>query len=97
MPRRDAQQLNIRSAYARQRAQELARQTGRTVTEVVEEALRNYTPPAPAEPPPGLVRKGRLLVMPAPPGSAPITVEEVNAMIDAAREERADEIMNPPT
>jgi hypothetical protein len=89
---RASPQLNIRSAFARDRAAELARRTGMTTTQVVEEALRAYAPPAPATNdadetlPPGLVRKGRLLVL---TGGPYLTADEWQAEIEAAREERA--------
>lgn len=92
-------QLNIRSAFARERATALARRTGRTTTQVVEDALRAFDPQAPEAdedlplPPSGLIRKGWLLVMPAD-GRRKITAEEAQAAIDDAREERADAIWN---
>lgn len=48
-PRRAVPQLSIRSAYAVQRARELARQAGTTTTKIVEEALRDYTPELPID------------------------------------------------
>ncbi len=65
MPRRNADQLNVRSAFARQRARELVRRTGMTVTEVVEDALRGYVPPTEPQVVGTLVRRGPLLVRPA--------------------------------
>ena len=65
MPRADNAQLNIRSAYARDRAREIARHTGMTTTEIVEDALRGYVPPAAFEPVDGLVWRGPVLVKPA--------------------------------
>lgn len=92
---RAAPQLNIRSAYARERASTLARQTGKSTTEVVEEALRAYEPPPPADlerpVPPGMVRKGPLLVMESR-GGRKITSEDVIASIEADREERAEHV-----
>lgn len=91
MPRVATPQLNIRSRFARDRVVELARRTGMTATQVVEEALRAYAPPTPeSERPDGLIRKGRLLVIPA--RGRVITLEETNAAVDAAREERLDAI-----
>lgn len=84
MPRAVRDQFNIRSAFARQRAHEIAQQTGMTASQVVEEALRAYAP-APAEPVGRLVRKGRLLVMPATGGR--ITHEDVEDAIRELREE----------
>lgn len=88
MARRNTTQLNIRSEFARSRAQELADRTGMTATQVVEEALKAFEP----EPRPvgRLVRKGRLLVI---TGGPEITVEDVQRSIDEAREERMDDIL----
>jgi hypothetical protein len=59
-----------------------------TTAQVVEEALRAYAPPVDeASPAPsGLVRKGRLWVMPA--AGRRISLEEANAALEAARTER---------
>ena len=84
MGRHDHSQLNIRSAFALKRARELAEQSGMTMTEVVEDALRGYVPPGGREPVGRLVRKGRLLVFPGD-GRRKVTLEEVNAAIDADR------------
>lgn len=87
MPQIRRAQLNIRSPYARERVRELVHRTGMTATQVVEEALRAYTPPPPVEERTGrLVRKGRLLVMPAN-GRKPVTIEETQAAIEAVRTE----------
>lgn len=83
MPRARAVQFNIRSEFARTRAHELARQTGMTATEVVEDALRAYAPGANEVPPHGLVRRGSLLVIPA--RGRTITLEEANAALEAVR------------
>ncbi len=79
-------QLNIRSRFARERAAGLARATGMSVTQVVEEALRTYQPPGRASPAGRLVRAGRLLVMPAQ-GEA-VSSEEADALIDEIRGDR---------
>jgi hypothetical protein len=65
MSRTEDVQFNIRSAFARARAHDLARQSGMTVTEIVEDALRAYVPPALAHQAGGLVRRGPILVLPA--------------------------------
>lgn len=81
---RSTAQLNVRSPYARERVAALARATGMTTTQVVEEALRAYTPRI--ESPPGtLVRRGALLVR---PGGGKITLNAANAALDASRDER---------
>ncbi len=77
-------QLNIRSAFARGRARHLALQTGMSVTEVVEDALRGYAPPAGAAAIGRLERRGPLLVL--PPGDAPVTLAEAEAALAASRE-----------
>ncbi len=85
MARTNEAQLNIRSAYARERSTQLARATGMTATQVIEEALRAYSPPPTSAPRGRLVRRGPLLVM---TGGKPVTLEETNAAIEAARTER---------
>lgn len=79
-------QLNVRSRFARDRAAAIARETGMTTTQVVEEALRAYVPPMPDSPTPNLMRRGKLLVH-RPTGST-ITLDELNAEIEAVREGR---------
>lgn len=81
---RPATQLNVRSRYARERAAMLARTTGMTTTQVVEEALRAYTPPV-AAPPGKLERRGALLVR---PGGGKVTLDAANAALEASRGER---------
>jgi hypothetical protein len=81
---RSTAQLNVRSPYARERAAALAKATGMTTTQVVEEALRVYTP-AISVPPGKLVRRGNQLVR---PGGPIVTLEETNAAIEASRNER---------
>ncbi|MBV8972675.1 MAG: hypothetical protein JO290_10325 [Sphingomonadaceae bacterium] len=77
-------QVNIRSERARQRLDELVRQTGATATAIVEQALQNYIPPRPLpeDVPPGMKRVGRILVA---LGGPHITVESVQASIDEQR------------
>jgi hypothetical protein len=84
MPRANPAQLNIRSGFARARAQELARLTGRSVTEIVEDALRSYVPPAAALRTGRLVQRGVILVRPAEGGI--ISQDEADAALDAVRE-----------
>ena len=86
MARSERAQFNIRSAYARRRANELARQTGMTAGEVVEEALRAYTPPPSAAPIGALVRRGPLLVLPA--AGRRISAEEAEEALNSVREGR---------
>ncbi len=52
MPRRSNAQLNIRSDAARRRVAELVAETGKSATQVVEDALQSYRPPPPVERPP---------------------------------------------
>ena len=83
MPRAARDQFNIRSAFARQRAHEIARETGMTASQVVEEALRAYVRSA-REPVGRLVRKGKLLVL---PGSGKmVTLAEAEDALTAVRE-----------
>jgi hypothetical protein len=84
MTRAAASQLNVRSLYARERAATLARTTGMTTTQIVEEALRAYTPPV-TSPPGKLVRRGALLVR---PGGNTVTLEAANAALEASRGDR---------
>lgn len=84
MPRSDQTQFNVRSAFARTRANELAKQTGMTATEIVEDALRGYVPPGMNPPTGGLVRRGRILIKPAQ--GAKISLAEANAALNSVRE-----------
>ena len=84
MPRTERTQLNVRSGFARKRVHELARQTGMTATEIVEDALRGYVPPGASTKAGSLVRRGPVLVCPATGGT--ISLGEANAAIDATRE-----------
>ncbi len=84
MPRAARDQFNIRSAYARRRAQEISQQTGMTASQVVEEALRAYAPSA-GTPVGRLVQKGPLLVLPA--DGPKITLEQAEEALRALREE----------
>lgn len=67
----------------------LAHETGMTTTQVVEEALRAYVPPPhrPESLPPGLIRKGPILVL-SSQGRRVVTLDEANAMLEATRTER---------
>lgn len=83
MPRAREAQFNVRSAFARARAHELAKQTGMTATQVVEEALRGYAPPAGAVTAGQLVRRGPILVRPATDRA--ISHAEAEAALNAVR------------
>ncbi|HYE28045.1 MAG TPA: hypothetical protein VEA61_07410 [Allosphingosinicella sp.] len=76
-------QLNVRSNFARKRATDIARGTGMTVTQVVEEALRAYHPAGLERASDGLIRKGRILVKPAAGGK--VSAAEADSLIDAFR------------
>lgn len=84
MPRTSQSQLNIRSVYARARAHELARLTGMTATQVVEEALRGFVPTGGNPRPKGLVQRGPILVKPA--AGAKISQEQADAALEGVRE-----------
>jgi hypothetical protein len=90
MPRPDPVQLNIRSAFARNRAADIAKQTGMTVTQVVEDALRAYVPPGQPIDKGRLVRRGPLLVLPAE-GAGVVTFAAAEAALEAAREAQIDD------
>lgn len=85
MPRRDTAQLNIRSEFARMRAHEIARCTGMTATQVVEDALRGYVPAMQPDQVGALVRRGPVLVRPAPDGRR-VSIEAADAALDAGRD-----------
>ena len=80
----DNAQLNGRSAFARARAHEIARRTGMTATEVIEDALRGYVPAAEPKQVGALVRRGSLLVLPAS-GRRRVSLTEANEALDATR------------
>ncbi len=84
MSRADHVQFNVRSAFARKRAHELAKLTGMTATQIVEEALRGYVPPSEAGKVGRLVAKGPLLVLPAQ--GKKISQAEADAALSATRE-----------
>jgi hypothetical protein len=84
MSRTNHVQFNVRSAFARTRAHEIAKLTGMTATQVVEEALRGYTPPGAGAKAGRLVRRGPILVRPA--DGACITHAEAEAALDQVRE-----------
>jgi hypothetical protein len=84
MGRADQVQFNVRSAFARARAHELAKLTGMTATQIVEDALRGYVPPAGDAKVGRLVRRGPLLVKPSV--GRKISASEAEAALDAARE-----------
>lgn len=88
MSRADPVQFNVRSAFARARAQELARLTGMTATQVVEDALRGYVPPGVPAAAGQLVRRGPLLVRRST--GASLSQEEANAALDQVREHDLD-------
>lgn len=83
MPRTNHTQLNVRSRFAHDRATLIAKQTGMTATQVVEEALRTYTPPIHRDIPTKLLRKGPILVRAAAGRS--ISLEEANAALEEER------------
>jgi hypothetical protein len=83
MSRADNVQFNVRSAFVRARAQELARLTGMTATQIVEDALRAYVPPASTPKVGRLVRRGALLVHAAGGGS--ISLDAANEALEESR------------
>jgi hypothetical protein len=84
MSRAEHIQLNVRSAFAHARAHELARLTGMTATQVVEDALRGYVPPGAAVKVGRLVQRGPILVRPS--AGARVSLEDANAALEATRE-----------
>lgn len=81
-PKQHKPQLSVRSKFASMRASNLAKLTGMTITEIVEDALRAYQPPVRVVPG-GLIRKAGLLVKPS--GEAEVTQLQVDAEIDDVR------------
>ncbi len=77
-------QFNVRSAFARTRAHELAKLTGMTATQVVEDALRGYVPPGATMTAGRLVQRGPILVRPSE--GEKITLVEADAALNAVRE-----------
>lgn len=84
MSRTQNVQLNVRSAFARARANELAKLTGMTATQVVEDALRGYVPPGAVAKVGRLVQRGPILVLPA--DGRRVTHEEAEEALQATRE-----------
>ncbi len=83
MSRTNHVQFNVGSAFARQRAHALAKQTGMTATQVVEDALRGYVPPGVEQKTGRLVRRGPILVRPAE--GAKVSFTEAEAALNAVR------------
>ena len=75
-------QLNVRSKFATARASKLAKLTGMTITQIVEDALRAYQPLKRLVPG-GLVEKGGLLVKPK--GEAQITHLQAESELEDIR------------
>ncbi len=89
MSRANHVQFNVRSAFARSRAHDLAKITGMTVAQVVEDALRAYVPPGVPINTGRLVPRGPILVMPA--DGAAISLDEAEAALKAVRERDLDD------
>lgn len=89
MHARRTDQINVRSAFLRERVPELVRQTGMTKTQVLEEAVRAFHPVQPADRVDGLVRKGWLLVGRSY-NHQPVTLEQANADLEAIRNGERD-------
>lgn len=88
MARKSTAQVNIRSEFVKQRVGELSRQTGKTATQLVEDAVRAYKPSPPAdddEVPAGMVRKGKFLVFKGTGDGRVITLDDTNRAILADR------------
>lgn len=84
MSRTDHVQLNVRSAFARARAHELAKRTGMTATQIVEDALRGYVPPSSTPKVGHLVQRGSILVKPKTSGT--VSADEADEALNAVRE-----------
>jgi len=84
MQRAENVQLNVRSAFARERVRTLSKLTGMTASEVVEDALRGYVPPGVPTNTGKLIRRGALLVRPS--SGTTISLAEANEALDGSRE-----------
>jgi hypothetical protein len=84
MSRTNPVQFNVRSASARARAHDLAKLTGMTVTQVVEDALRGYVPPGAAIKTGRLSQRGPILILPAV--GATVSIAEAEAALTHTRE-----------
>lgn len=82
-------QLNVRSTFARDRVHALAKLTGMTASEVIEDALRGYVPPGIPANTGKLVRRGALLVRPSTGKS--VSLESANEALDRTREHDIDD------
>ena len=84
MGRAENIQLNVRSAFAHGRVHALAKLTGMTASEVVEDALRGYVPPGFPANTGKLVPRGALLVRPST--GKTISLEDANKALSQSRE-----------
>ena len=82
-------QLNVRSNFLRRRVPELTAQTGMTATQILEEAVRAYTPQLLAKEHAGLARRGWLLVGRSY-NRQPVTLEQANADLETIRSGERD-------
>ena len=89
MGRAENIQLNVRSAFARDRVHALTKLTGMTASEVIEDALRGYVPPGVPANTGKLVRRGSLLVRPS--SGKPVSLESANEALDRSRERDIDD------
>ncbi len=87
MARAQTTQLNVRSSFARTRAHELAKLTGMTATQIVEDALRGYVPPTAPAAVGTLVQRGAILVRPR--RGVPVSLDAANTALEATREREA--------
>ena len=85
MAQTELRQLNIRSAFARERAAGLARITGMSLTRVVEEALRAYQPVQKVPTQGNLVMKGSILVKPK--SGRMVSAADVELLLEDVRSE----------
>lgn len=85
MARAENIQLNVRSGYARDRVHALAKITGMTASQLVEDALRGYVPPGISANTGKLQRRGPLLVRPAT--GKLVTLEQANEAVQQNREQ----------
>lgn len=89
MGRAENIQLNVRSAFARDRVHALSKLTGMTASEVIEDALRGYVPPGIPINTGKLVRRGALLVSPST--GKLVSLENANEALERTREHDIDD------
>jgi len=90
MTSRSKSQVNIRSTFVRERAAQLAAQTGKSITQVVEDAVRAYRPaplPEDEQLPDGFEIRNGFVVQ----TGRKTSIEEILAAIEESRDPSSPE------